>query len=148
MFIEILLFTGVGIFLVCAIVQTVVARRERQLHTKSRAREERAARQDKDRRDNMGGRITNALKQAARESPEGSFTVEVLNSTDRYWIFVMRQEGKRRVQFLLVGVALGGTGFDVTVHDDSWNRYVGPTEFFVDEMIPKLVERTKTFGIK
>lgn len=137
----------IGVLVLCAI-QTMIARKDWQEQDRRKAREERYERKLRDRRDNMGGRITNALKQAARENPEGSFTVEVLNSTDRYWIFVMRQEGKRRVQFLLVGVALGGTGFDVTVHDDSWNRYVGPTEFFVDEMIPRLVERTKTFGIK
>ena len=145
------LFIPHGVIAVCVIVLVGVRIASRSKRTKARktqARAERYERQLKDRRDNMGGRITNALKQAARESPEGSFTVEVLNSTDRYWIFVMRQEGKRRIQFLLAGVALSGTGFDVTVHDESWSRYTGPTEYFVDELIPRLVERTKTFGVK
>ncbi len=149
MFIETLLFIGVGIFLVCAIVQTVVARKERHLHKKLQAREEHAARKLRDRRDNMGGRIFNALTKAAYKNPTGTICVEMSSSKDSYWVFVKRRDGGQRfTSVMTVGVALSSTGFDVTVDDLSWNRYAGPTEFFVDELIPRLVERTRTFGIK
>jgi hypothetical protein len=147
--IEILLFIGVGIFLICAIVQTVVARREQQLHMKLQAREERAARQDKDRRDNMGGRFYNALARAARENPTGLILVEKFNREDGYWVdVVQKNRDGYRATVMTVCVELSSTGFNVVVDDLSWSRYLGPTEFFVDELIPRLVERTRTFGVK
>ena len=133
-----------AVMLIAAVsLRTAVQTKRARSQKKAEARAQRYGRKLRDHRDNMGGRIMNALKEAARESSEGLFTVEGLNAPDRYWIFVMRLVGKRRVQFLMVGVALSGTGFDVTVRDDSWSRDTGPAEFIVDEVIPKLAAKIR-----
>lgn len=103
----------------------------------------------RDTRDNMGGRVFNALSRAAKENRKVMLNVEMSKGSESYWIFVKRRDGHRHfVPVMTVGISLNGTGFEMTVVDGSPSRYAGPASYFIETLIPRLVQDLKTYGIQ
>ena len=117
---------------------------------KAQARADRLARKLRDRRDNMGGRIYNALDKAARENPAGACVVRRFEENGRLCVSIdQRKENGRYSCVLRVELELDAiVGFQITARAYSWEYYWGPEEYIVREVIPRLVKLMRTFGVK
>ncbi len=113
------------------------------------ARVDRAARKSADSRRNLRNRFSNALERAARENATRKIFVRKADFDSMFDVYVAHSNLDRSHDHLLTVRVLrsSGTGFEVIVDGVlwPWTRYCGPQEYFVDDLLPRLVNVTRAY---
>lgn len=116
---------------------------------KEKVREERYERKMADSRRNLGGRFYNALERAARENATRRVFVRKADFESMFDVYVAHSNLDKSHDHLLTVRVLksSGTGFEVIVDGVlwPWTRYCGPQDYFVDELLPRLVNVTRAY---